>query len=276
MSQSIPTRQGLEQLVLNGVPEVAELLIKQHKLKYKIVDGRLVDYAEGTESWLNKFVTVNKQMLALKDYVRKLANVNDPVLIVGPTGTGKELLAHALHGDRDGRFIGVNCAGLPDNLVESELFGHVAGSFTDAKITKRGLMSEADNGTLFLDEIGDFPLSVQPKLLRAIQERLIRKVGSSKEEDINCRIVCATHRNLQQRVKDDLFRVDLYARISTFELDTLDLSERPEDIIPIAKSISGGDKWLDARAKCNTPFDISLNVRSLIKSIRKYEVLGIL
>lgn len=272
---NIPSREALQQIVDSGVADVAELLIKEHKLKYKIQDGKVISYTQETEAWLSRFITVNKEMITLKENVRKLSSVDDPVLIVGPTGTGKELLAHALHGDKTGKFVAINCAGLPDTLIESELFGYMAGAFTGATNSRKGLMAEAEDGTLFLDEIGDFPLGVQAKLLRSIQEKIVRRVGGVKEEAINCRIVCATHRDLTQMVKHDKFRIDLYARISMFELKTTSLQERPEDIVPIIKSLPGGDKFAEAHKEfLNSNIDISLNVRDLIKLVRRYQVLG--
>jgi transcriptional regulator with PAS, ATPase and Fis domain len=282
------TRKEIEVLLeqkgdtLKAVIYTIEQDIKKHKLPFKIIDGICVDVGESTDAWLSRFVTENPKMLQLKEDVRKLATVEDDstqlfsVLISGPTGTGKELIALALHGDRVGEFVPINCAGLPSELVESELFGHVQGSFTGATRTKDGLMKIANNGTLFLDEIGELSLQVQAKLLRAIQEKKIRKVGGDKDEIISCRIVCATHRDLKDMCKHNKFRIDLYARISTFELDTIKLLERQEDIVPIINSIPGGKEFYEALTIDGDiiNIDLSLNVRSLQQHIKRYKVLG--
>lgn len=268
-----PTKDGLNQLLGKGQHDVVQLIINENKLPFKILGDEVIDFCKETEMWLDKFITVNKEMLLVKSHVRKLVKIDDPVLIVGPTGTGKELLARALHGNRTGRFIGVNCAGLPSELIESELFGYVAGAFTSATKTTDGLMQATKDGTLFLDEIGDFPLQVQAKLLRAIQEKVVRKVGSTKEEEINCRLICATHRNLKSMVNNESFRIDLYARIATFEIYTSALINRPEDVEHIIKSIKGGEEFLKSKFKIN-PEELLLNVRDLQKIVRRYEILG--
>lgn len=153
---------------------------------------------------------------------------SEPILIVGETGTGKETFARSFaQGGANLPFVAVNCTGLPDYLVESELFGHVAGSFTGATGNKQGLFSAAGKGVILLDEIGDLPLTLQPKLLRVIQQRTIRPVGSVTEQPIDCRIVCATHKNLEDRT---LFREDLYWRISTHVVSIPPLRDRVDDI----------------------------------------------
>ena len=271
-----PTKDGLNQLLSKKQHDVVQLIINENKLPFRILGDEVIDFCKETEVWLDKFITVNKTMLQVKSHVRKLTSIEDPVLIVGPTGTGKELLARALHGNRSGRFIGVNCAGLPSELIESELFGNIAGAFTSASKTRDGLMQDTKDGTLFLDEIGDFPLEVQAKLLRAIQEKVVRKVGSTKEEEINCRIICATHRDLKTMINYS-FRIDLYARISTFELDTISLKDRPEDIIPIIQSMKGGEEFLKSQFASGIEcFELPLNIRDLQKIVRRYEVLGVI
>lgn len=268
----IPTLKKLQALIDDGAPELAVELIISHDLQVSIINGVVVDKANTTEAWLARFITIDPDMLALKEDIRKLSVVDDTVLIVGETGTGKELIARALHGKRK-NFVALNCAGLPEGLVESELFGHAGGAFTGATIkAKPGLMLEASNGTLFLDEIGELPINIQAKLLRAIQERTIRKVGGVNEEKLTCRIVCATHRSLPSMIDAKEFRQDLYARISTFELRTKPLRERWCDIIPIAQSLDGG-KELFEKCKQNA-IDLSLNVRSLEQAVRRFKVLG--
>lgn len=231
-----------------------------------------------TREWLNKFITSNAytQMIRLKASTEKLAKVSDCVLIIGETGTGKELIARALHGDRPGAFIPVNCGGLPEMLMESELFGHKKGSFTGAVADRNGLIMDAQKGTLFLDEIGDLDLPLQVKLLRVIQERKIRQLGGNREIDIDCRFVCATHRNLDSYVKTGLFREDLYWRINTFTLTTMPLRTRSMDIPLIVKSLDTENKIKDIKEFCDriNPELLTGNVRSLQALVRRYYVLG--
>ena len=221
---------------------------------------------------LSRFITQNASMLELKRRVEIVAHTDDPVLITGPTGTGKEIIAQALHGHRVGRFIDVNCAGLPEHLIESELFGHVKGSFTDAKTDKQGMLVAADGGTIFLDEIGDMPLGVQAKLLRALQEHQIRPVGATQSVEINCRFIAATHQNLVSLVSDRKFREDLYWRLSVVELETLELTKRIGDIPLIVKALDLEHKIGDYPkfCRCIKAEDLAGNVRSLQRIIRRF------
>lgn len=275
-----PTLEVLLALCQAGRVLEAKILSKTFELTFQnplLIELGVTQGLQNTEAWLKRFITNNPKMLELKRQVRILAPLNDTVLIQGESGTGKELLANALAGDRTGPFIALNCAGMPEHLIESELFGHVAGAFTDAKVTKTGLMREATNGTLFLDEIGDLNIHVQAKFLRALQERKVRPVGSNKELDINCRIVCATHWNLEELVKLSRFRLDLYARISTFVLQTLSLKHRKEDIVPIIKALTNNDiKIEEALSKRINDIEYPYNVRSLEAYIKRYSVLGVL
>ena len=153
--------------------------------------------------------------------IRRVADSPTNVLITGESGTGKELVAKAIHYNsdrRDAPFVPVNCAAIPEQLLESELFGHMRGSFTDAKVDKRGLFEEAQKGTLFLDEISELPLMLQAKLLRAIQEREIRRVGATKSIPVDVRIIAATNLNLVDEVKHKRFREDFYYRLNVIEL----------------------------------------------------------
>lgn len=190
-----------------------------------------------TEYWLGKLVTQCPKMLALKDLVRKVAPTKHTVLICGETGTGKELVAKALHADRIGQFIPVNCAGFPEHLIESELFGHIKGSFTGADRDKQGLFEAAENGTLFIDEIAELPLLMQSKLLRVLQERTVRPVGDTRERRVNCRVVAATHQSLPDLVLAGKFREDLLWRINTIVLKTVPIRERLDDIPMITKAL---------------------------------------
>ncbi len=169
----------------------------------------------------------------LRQMVAKLARSQAPIYIKGESGSGKELIARLIHqqGPRgDGPFVAVNCGAIPSELIESELFGHVKGSFTGASHHKAGLFVAAEGGTLFLDEIAELPLEMQVKLLRVIQEKRVRPVGAEKEIDVNVRILSATHHDLAQRVAAGSFREDLYFRINVIELALPSLRERPEDI----------------------------------------------
>jgi two-component system response regulator HydG len=159
------------------------------------------------------------------------------VLITGESGTGKELVARALHerSNRTGPFLAINCAALPENLLESELFGHARGAFTDARAPRSGLLVEADHGTLFLDEIGDMPLGMQAKILRALQERSVRPLGSTNEVPFDARIVTATNRDLDRDVQDKRFREDLYYRINVVRIDVPPLRSRGNDILVLAQ-----------------------------------------
>ncbi|MFT3714171.1 MAG: sigma-54 dependent transcriptional regulator [Archangium sp.] len=160
------------------------------------------------------------------------------VLLTGETGTGKEIAARTIHQQsarRDGPFIAINCAAMPETMLESELFGHVKGAFTDAKAARTGLVVQAQGGTLFLDEIGDMPLSLQPKLLRVLQERTVRALGADDEVPVDVRIVAATHRDLESAIEDKTFRGDLFFRINVFHIDLPPLRARSGDVLLLAQ-----------------------------------------
>jgi transcriptional regulator with PAS, ATPase and Fis domain len=165
--------------------------------------------------------------------VARVKDSNSTVLITGESGTGKELVAHAIHrlSRRSERnFIPFNCSAAPPELIESMLFGHRRGSFTGALRDSEGLIRAAENGTLFLDEIGDLPLALQPKLLRFLQEGEVHTLGDAAPRKVNIRVIAATHKNLEQLVREKLFREDLYYRIATLTVKVPPLRERPEDI----------------------------------------------
>lgn len=176
-------------------------------------------------------------MQKLFSEIAAVADTETTVLISGESGSGKELVARALHKQsrrKESLFIAVNCAALPETLLESELFGYKRGAFTDAKNDHKGMFMQADGGTLFLDEIGDIPLSLQPKLLRALEERTVRPVGSSKEETFNVRLITATNSDLESRVEEGLFRDDLFYRINVIQLKVPPLRLRGTDILILA------------------------------------------
>ena len=180
------------------------------------------------------------QMQELFRRIRKVAQTNSTVLINGESGTGKELVARGIHdlSIREGQeMISVNCAAIPENLIESELFGHEKGAFTGATATRTGLVEAANGGTLFLDEIGELPLEAQARLLRVLQENEIRKVGSVQSRKVDVRLVAATHRDLKQLVEDGLFREDLFYRINVMTLLIPPLRERGSDVLQLADAI---------------------------------------
>lgn len=179
----------------------------------------------------------SKNVVELKLLINKVALTNSTVLILGETGTGKELVAEAVHksSKRKGQFVPVNCAAIPSDLLESELFGHEKGAFTGADKARAGRFEMSSGGTLFLDEIGDIPLPLQAKLLRALESKKIQKVGGGKEILLDLRMVCATHQNLEKKVAEGTFRADLFYRINVFPINVPNLAERIEDIPLISK-----------------------------------------
>jgi two-component system response regulator HydG len=178
-------------------------------------------------------------MHELKELIARVAESNASVLVTGESGTGKEVVARLLHlrGPRaDKPFMALNCAAMPEHLLESELFGHVRGAFTDAKTDKVGLFAQANHGTLFLDEIGDMPPSLQPKLLRVLEERKVRPVGGSKEIPVDLRLIAATHRDLEDAIVQGQFREDLYFRLNVIQIALPPLRARGSDVLLIAQT----------------------------------------
>jgi DNA-binding NtrC family response regulator len=194
-----------------------------------------VDRRLGVDGLLGR----SKPMQEVFEQIEAVARSDAPVLLAGESGTGKELVARALHWNsdrRDGPFIAVNCAAIPAELLESELFGHEKGSFTGATARRPGLFVEASGGTLLLDEVGDIPAGLQPKLLRALQEKLVRPVGATREIATDFRLISATHRDLTGLVRDGRFREDLYYRIAVIPIRLPALRERSEDIMLLAEN----------------------------------------
>ena len=188
---------------------------------------------------LGRMITGAPEMVKVARTIERVANTNASVMLLGASGTGKELLARGLHEASDrakGAFVAINCAAIPENLLESELFGHEKGAFTGAVKTTEGKIEMAGGGTLFLDEVGDIPLPLQVKLLRFLQERVIERIGSRKAIEVDTRIVCATHQNLEAMIADGRFREDLYYRLAEIVVKIPSLAERPGDAALLAKA----------------------------------------
>lgn len=208
---------------------------------YKAIDEALSQSAPaGDDSWREQIVTRSPVMLRLLEQAKMVAQSDVSLLINGQSGTGKEVLAQAIHrtSPRGKKaFIAINCGALPEQLLESELFGHAKGAFTGAVSSREGLFQAADGGTLFLDEIGDMPLSLQVKLLRVLQERKVRPLGSNFDIDVNVRIISATHRDLPKAMAKGEFREDLFYRLNVVNLKLPALNERAEDIPLLANHL---------------------------------------
>ena len=188
----------------------------------------------------SKLVGDAPAMMAVRRLISKVGPTESTVLIRGETGCGKELVARAVHEHSlrcEQPIVAVNCGALPENLIESELFGHCKGAFTGADAARVGLFEVADGGTIFLDEIGELPISMQAKLLRVLETGDIRRLGDNQTVNVNVRVVCATHRNLESMVEEGTFREDLMFRINTFELHVPSLRERRDDILPLANHL---------------------------------------
>ncbi|MDY7539672.1 sigma 54-interacting transcriptional regulator [Undibacterium sp. RTI2.1] len=201
------------------------------------LSGSSADPASKDEAWREELISRSQRMAELLAEAKLVASTDASVLIQGESGTGKELLARAIHRASNrakAPFIAVNCGAIPEQLLESELFGHVKGSFTGAVANRHGLFQAAHGGTLFLDEIGDMPLLLQVKLLRVLQERTVRQVGSDQAIPVDVRVLSATHRDLDVAMKEGQFREDLYYRLNVVTLALPSLAERREDIALLA------------------------------------------
>jgi two-component system, NtrC family, response regulator len=207
-----------------------------HELEHE--NKRLEDKAGDARTVLGTMITAAPEMLKVARTIERVANAGVTVLLLGASGTGKELLARGLHESsarRGGGFVAINCAAIPENLLEAELFGYEKGAFTGAVRTTEGKIELAHRGTLFLDEVGDIPLPLQVKLLRFLQERTIERIGGRKPIAVDTRIVCATHRNLEEMIAAGSFREDLYYRIAEIEVRIPTLAERHGDATLLAK-----------------------------------------
>ncbi|EEQ03519.1 hypothetical protein yrohd0001_20800 [Yersinia rohdei ATCC 43380] len=219
---------------------------------YKAIDAALeLSIPAGDDTWREEIVTRSPVMLRLLEQAKMVAQSDVSVLINGQSGTGKEVLAQAIHAASPRAkkaFIAINCGALPEQLLESELFGHAKGAFTGAVSSREGLFQAAEGGTLFLDEIGDMPLSLQVKLLRVLQERKVRPLGSNRDLSIDVRVISATHRDLPKAMAKNEFREDLYYRLNVVNLKIPALHERSEDIPLLANHL------LRESAKRHKPF----------------------
>jgi two-component system, NtrC family, response regulator HydG len=218
--------------------------------------ARLREQAEDKKGPTSRLVGDSPSVRRVNELIARVAPTDASVLIHGETGTGKELVARALHDASTrstGPFVAINCAAVPANLLESELFGHMRGAFTDAKNQRAGLFVEASGGTLFLDEIGEMPLDMQAKLLRCLQERVVRPLGSNTEVPFDARIITATHRDLEVEIQEQRFRQDLYYRVNVVRVDLPPLRERGGDVLKLAAH------FLDRFAKQSSRSKVSLS-----------------
>lgn len=228
----------------------------------------------------------SESMLHIKSIIDKVAPTNARILVTGPNGTGKELVAHWIHqkSNRDkGPMVEVNCAAIPSELIESELFGHTKGAFTNAIKDREGKFEAANDGTLFLDEIGDMSLSAQAKVLRALQENRIQRVGSDKNVKVNVRVIAATNKNLKTEITKGRFREDLYHRLAVILIEVPPLEKRREDIPKLVKFFSSQianeqgisvKKFSDKSIELLKGFDWTGNIRELRNVVERLIILG--
>jgi DNA-binding NtrC family response regulator len=229
------TTETAVQAIRSGAADYLEKPIRLPVLRERV--GRLIEEARrrkesGSDAEFEGIIGASPRMAEMFARVRRIAPHYRSALIQGATGTGKDLVARALHARSGvkGQYVVLNCSAVVETLFESELFGHVRGAFTGADRDKPGLFETASEGTLFLDEIGDMPIATQAKLLRALQNQEIQRVGSLQSRKVNVRVIAATHRNLRQAVADRLFREDLYYRLAMVEIHVPSLAERTEDL----------------------------------------------
>lgn len=225
----------MKPVIHEEIKQVVHNALKQRQLQ---AENLLLKRELGKIFDFSSIIGKSPQLKGIIDEVKKIADTKSNVLLLGETGTGKELFARVIHHNssrRDKPFIPINCSVIPENLLESELFGHLKGAFTGAVTSKKGLFEEADGGTLFLDEIGEISPHLQIKLLRVLEDQIIRPIGSTKSSQIDVRIIAATNKDLESTVKSGDFREDLYYRINTITLKIPSLRERKEDIPLLVK-----------------------------------------
>jgi DNA-binding NtrC family response regulator len=268
---------------LNELVWTIERALRHRALRQEVTRLRkVVDGARRAAEILGTSAPVKKMC----DLIARVADTDATVLVTGESGTGKELVARALHaqsGRAEGPFVAINCAALPESLLESELFGHTRGAFTDARSARPGLFLQASRGTLFLDEIAEMPLGMQAKLLRALQERTVRPVGGDTEHPFDTRIVAATNRDLETEVDEKRFREDLFYRINVVRIDVPPLRARGDDVLTLAQRFierlgataqRGIVGMTSAAAERLTTYPWPGNVRELQNSMERAVALG--
>lgn len=236
-----PVEMDELRLLLRRCIHVVELEKEYHQLQ----QSRRADIFED-------MLGTSPQMQAVFEFIRKVAGTNAPVLFLGESGTGKEMAAAAIHrrsARKDGPFVAINCNAIPENLLESELFGHEKGAFTGAHVQRKGLLETASGGTLFLDEIGELPAAIQVKLLRFLQEQRFQRVGGRQEIQVDTRLVAATNANLKELINNGKFREDLYFRLAVVTIRLLPLRERGEDVLFLAREFLQRYSSQDGRPK---------------------------
>ncbi|MGA0114392.1 MAG: sigma-54-dependent transcriptional regulator [Burkholderiales bacterium] len=244
------------------------------KLPRPVVDRRGTDADSAPVPGAPHLIGSSPLMLQARQMIDKLARSQAPVQIRGESGSGKELAARLIHlnsARRDNAFVAVNCGAIPENLMESEFFGHKKGAFTGAVADHDGFFQAASGGTLFLDEVGDLPLPMQVKLLRAIQEKRVRKVGSTSEEPVDVRIISATHRHLADEVQGGSFRQDLYYRLNVIELRMPALRELREDVPRFAEAILARHAIDGRRPRLSAPAESALQAYHFPGNVRELE-----
>jgi two-component system response regulator HydG len=239
--------------------KTVERILNEQPISILNTNNKEASEANGDKQMIGSSPT----MLNLYHQIQKVAPTNATILIEGETGTGKELVARSIHSSSsraNKQLISINCAAIPETLIESELFGHEKGAFTGANAQRDGLIVSADGGSLFLDEIGELPLEAQARLLRVLQEGEVRPVGSTKTQKVNVRLLAATHRNLQTRCQEGGFREDLFFRLNVINLQIPPLRERGDDIITLAESLIA--RYCEANNK--SPLQLSIRAKQLI------------
>jgi DNA-binding NtrC family response regulator len=268
----------MKPIIHEEIKQIVRNALRQKSLQTENV---LLKREIGKDHDFSSIIGESPALKAILDEVRKITDTRSNVLLLGETGTGKELFARVIHHNsarRDMPFVPINCSAIPENLLETELFGHVRGAFTGAVASKKGILEDAEGGTVFLDEIGDMSMALQAKLLRVIEDQVIRPVGSTKGNKVDIRFITATNKDLKKSVKEAAFREDLYYRINVISLQIPPLRERREDIPPLVRHyLEKYSQEMGRRIKDVSPeamnimanYDWSGNVRELQNVIER-------